>query len=346
MSGAAQGMTEMEDMHRVRILTNIDGFPGEWRTASGVAGTSRVARTFEDVSGQLGDADLVLINGDPDLVMRLSRFFLSRPARRRPLVSVDIVLRAPPPGVVPATKTLVKRLLLKRVDHFIHYFTDLRGYSRYFGITPERSSFVPFKPNLRYRHEAVPSPDGTYVLCFGRSLRDYDTFFAAAQMLPLPAAIPRPDFVQLKKHGSRFTWRMEDLPSNVAILDDDGSQDSLIRVLEGAHLVVLPILKSSLLSGISTYLNAMLLGKCVILSTGPGCSDVLTDQALFVPPEDPAALAATIRRAWDDDDLRRQTARRGHEYAISLGGEPELYQRILERAVGVVAPHAARRAAG
>ena len=319
------------------ILTNIDGFPSDWCAANGQAGTSRVARTFSEFHNHLGEATLIIIDGNPQLVLDLCRYFFLHPGRRRPLVSVDIVLRAPAPGMGPALKTLVKRLLLTRVDHFIHYFKDLRGYSRYFGITPERSSFVPFKPNLRSRHDALPHADGRYVLCFGRSLRDYDTFLRAAELFDHPAAIPTPNFAQLTRHGSRFTRSLDDLPPNVEVLPDHGDEDSQIRILEGAHLVVLPILKSSLMSGISTYLNAMMFGKCVIMSEGPGGSDVLTDEALFVPPEDPAALAAMIRRCWEDDQLRHRTAERGHAYAMSLGGEPQFYQRIIDQAVGWMA---------
>jgi glycosyltransferase involved in cell wall biosynthesis len=80
-------------------------------------------------------------------------------------------------------------------------------------------------------------------------------------------------------------------------------------------------------------LNAMLLGKCVIASEGPGLSDVLSDEILKVPPEDPAALAAVIARAWEDDELRGRTAASGFRYALSLGGEPELYRRILKQVV-------------
>jgi glycosyltransferase involved in cell wall biosynthesis len=70
------------------------------------------------------------------------------------------------------------------------------------------------------------------------------------------------------------------------------------------------------------------------MSEGPGGSDVLTDQALFVPPEDPAALAEMVRRCWEDDQLRHRTAERGHAYAMSLGGEPQFYQRIIDQAIG------------
>ena len=76
--------------------------------------------------------------------------------------------------------------------------------------------------------------------------------------------------------------------------------ESLISIIEKAKLVVLPIVASRIApSGIGTYLNAMLICKCVITSHGVATTDVLTGgEALLVEPEDPDALAAMIRRAW------------------------------------------------
>jgi glycosyltransferase involved in cell wall biosynthesis len=90
---------------------------------------------------------------------------------------------------------------------------------------------------------------------------------------------------------------------------------------------------ANLLAGVGVYLNAMYLGKCVIITSGAGASDVLTDEAVFVPPEDPRALAEAIRRVWEDEAFRRSTAEKGYRHAISLGGEPELRQRVLEAAL-------------
>ncbi len=314
----------------MRILTNFDRFPETWSVSTGESGTAIMLKTFPEFRRKAPESDLILINGDPDLVFRLCLYFFLAPRKRRPIVGVDLVLRKPL-TLGARLRALYKKALLSRVAHFINYFKRSEGYEKYFGITPGRSSFIHFKPNLRYRYDVKPSADGTYILCFGRSQRDYDTFFRAVSRLPYPAAIPRPNFKNLKKHGSRFTCPLDRLPPNVALLDDDGSQAAMIRVFEGARLVVLPILGSSILAGVGVYLNAMLLGKCVIMSECSGASDVLTDQALFVPPEDPEALAKMIRRVWEDDQLRIRTAEAGYRHALSLGGEPELRQRVLEK---------------
>jgi glycosyltransferase involved in cell wall biosynthesis len=312
------------------IVTNFERFPAHWTAQTGQAGSGEMAKTFTDFAALARDADVLMINGDTGLVLRLCALFLVCPWRRKPIVAVDLVLRRP--RTLQARIAVVfKKLLLRRVELFVNYFEDITGYRQYYGIEKERCAFVPFKPNLRYRIEIDPQVEGRYILCLGRSMRDYDTFFSAVARLALPAAIPAPDFDQLTIHEARFTTPMDRLPPSVEVLPDDGSTESMFRIMQSARLIVLPILKSSLCaSGVSTYLNAMLMKKCVILSDGPGASDILTDQALICPPEDPAALAALIAAAWEDDGLRIRTAEAGYRYALSLGGEPELRQRVID----------------
>lgn len=286
------------------------------------------------------EAGLVIINCDVVLAMKLAALYLVFPWLRRPILGHDIVLRRPVNWKTRWPLPL-KRFLLSRIDHFSLHFTILDGYQKYFGIGPERASYLPSKPNIRYRYDYKVGPDGEYVLCFGRSERDYDSFFRAMEMLPsIPAVIPPPHFEAFRRHATKFTYPLDGLPANVRITEDDGSVESLIRIIEKAKLVVLPILGTRIApSGIGTYLNAMLIGKCVILSEGVATSDVLLNgEALLVPPEDPQALAAMIQRAWEDRELRESTAERGRLYSESCGGEPELRQRVLDRALEKLAP--------
>lgn len=319
----------------VLVLTNFPRFPEQWRTSSGVSGRAIMVRTAWDYFKRSREADLVIVNCDPPLTMKLAALYLLFPLRRRPILAHDVVLRIPRNWKAKLLMPL-KRFLLGRVEHFTLHFKMLDGYRQHWNIDESRASYLPFKPNIRYKLDYRVGPDGDYVLCFGRSERDYDTFFEAMQRVPeIPGAIPKPDFAQFRQHTSRFTWDPSKLPPNVRILEDDGTLPSLLRIMEKAKLVALPIVKNRIApSGIGTYLNAMLLGKCVVISEGIAASDVLTNgEALLVPPEDPAALAETIRRVWNDDDLRLRTAERGRLYSEACGGEPELRQRVLDRAV-------------
>ncbi len=315
------------------VLTNFERFPESWQAACGLSGRSAHLRTAWEFLQNSRTADLVIINCDVALVIRLSLLYILFPFLRRPLLAHDVVLRSPRSPRSKLTAP-IKKFLLSKVDHFTHHFHILDGYQKFFGIGPDRSSYLPSKPNIRYRYSYRVGSEGEYILCFGRSERDYDTFFQAMESLPYPAVIPPPDFDKLREHGSRFSRSLAELPATVKVIDDDGSAESLIRIIEGAKLVVLPIVSSTIApSGIGTYLNAMLMGKCVITTGGPGTSDVLTNEALLVPPENPEALAQAIRRGWEDSDLRQRTAEAGRRYAESCGGEPELRERVLERAL-------------
>jgi glycosyltransferase involved in cell wall biosynthesis len=317
------------------ILTNFQRFPTEWRSSSGITGRALTLNTAWEFFQHSREADLAIVNCDPPLAMKLAALYMLFPFRKRPILAHDFVLRRP--LTFRASCLLpIKRFLLSRIDHFSLYFRDLAGYEQYYGIGYTRASYVPFKPNIRYRYSYNVKVEGEYVLCFGRSERDYDTFFDAMEKLrDLPGAIPSPDFAALRRHASRFSRPLDRLPANVRILEDDGSVESLIRIVEEAKLVVLPILGSRIApSGIGTYLNAMLMGKCVITTHGVATTDVLLNgEALLVPPEDPDALADAIRRAWEDRELRERTAAAGRRYAESCGGEPELRQRVLDCAL-------------
>lgn len=314
------------------IVTNYEALPANWRSASGIAGETRLARNLADFRrfGARPDAVFV-INGDARALMRLvaARRFL--PGFQRPIVAIDIIFRRPA-GLKGRALHGLKRSFLSGADLYLNFFSDARGVSEVYGIPAGRCAYVPFKVNLAPDAiaQAVCSED--YVLTFGRSLRDFDTFFAAMERLPYPGAIPRPDVAGLRAHGARFTRDLDHLPANVRVLEDDGSARAQLDMLRRAKLVVVPVTRSSIVaSGISTVLNALALGKCVIGSEGPGMSDIFKDEILTVPPEDPAALAAAIDRAWRDDDLRARTGAAGRACALELGHEAELVQRLIDR---------------
>jgi len=317
------------------IVHNFQAFPQKWRTTAGQQGTSIYAgsRAAAFLEHRQNREAVFIVNGNVALVMELAARMLA--GARRPLIAVDLVLREPE-NFAGRMVLPLKKTLLSRVDRFIHYFRDLRGLTRVYGIGPERSSYVPFKVNLADRHALAPEPEGEYVLCFGRSMRDFDTFLAAMERLPdVPGAITRPDPQVFAKHHARFTRPLSTIPSNVRLLDDDRTEESEIRILRNARLIVLPILAKSLVaSGISTCLNAMYLEKCVIGSEGPGMSDIFTSEILTFPPEDAQRNDRTIRRAWDDSALRRATAAAGRQFALKAGTEQELYQRVIDEVTG------------
>jgi glycosyltransferase involved in cell wall biosynthesis len=307
-------------------------FPANWTASTGVKGKSvSEVWTLTKCLEYCDNPDTVFVinaAAHAALLLQLAAVFTLRPKLRKPLISVDVVLRAPVRAIHYAVLPL-KRFLLSRVDHHILYFTDLRGYKKWFGVGPERSSYVPFKVNVPFSGSIEGTSGGEYVLCFGRSQRDWHTFFEAMRLVPYPGAVSRSSL------PAAFLKDQERLPKNVTVLDDDGTAEAQIPLLSRARVVALPILKSNIAaSGLSTCFNAMALGKCVIGTEGPGFSDIFSNgEVITVPPGDPVALAHAIRRVWEDEQLRKETALRGYRYVCKAGSRDDLYQRIIDQVV-------------
>ncbi|HEX4824882.1 MAG TPA: glycosyltransferase [Candidatus Polarisedimenticolaceae bacterium] len=281
--------------------------------------------------------EFVLVNTDTGRLMILCLMFILLPWRKVRLVSVDTLLLRPR-SFGERIKAVFKKLLLLRVDLFILYFKDLRGYERYYGISPRRSVYVPFKVNT---WESLPSPphpvrEGSTILFSGRTLRDVPTFLEACKESGLPAVFLHQSNDVFEYHGTPL--RDLKLPANVRDEVHDGKRSSWLEFISNARLVVVPIQSGTISNaGISTCLDAMALGKCVIVSEGPATRGVFSDEeVVLVPPGDPAALADAMRRLWSDDALRNTIAANGRRLALSLEGE----ERLLGDIVRVVATKA------
>jgi glycosyltransferase involved in cell wall biosynthesis len=324
----------------LRIVSNIadlaDALPPDLRVEHEYLGRDPGRRAALRLFARSFRADVILLDGNEPYLAPLLLLRWLWPFTRARLVSLDIMF------VKPVTRpqrlrAWLWRLLLKRVDHFIHYFKDLAGYERYFGIGPDRSTFVPFKVNA---WESLPpadqlASDGENVFTGGRSLRDLDTFLAAMAEVPYPGVLLYHDAALVRANGTPLD--LGRLPPNVRAIEDDGSTGSWLDHMRRARLVVMTTLPDGIRAiGVSSYLSAMALRKCVIITDGPATRGILTDEALLVPPSDPAALADAIRRAWTDDALRARTAAAGRAYAEQVAGTARLYAdviRVCERVV-------------
>src|SRR5580700_8881705 len=127
----------------MKILTNFLGAPDSMELPDGRSVEFLKGESWADFRRQLPGADLVVVNCGDALLYRMAARFLLMPWTKRPLVAVDLVLRRPT-AAHSQVAAGIKRLLLAQVTHFIHYFRDISGYTKYFGISQAKSSFVPF----------------------------------------------------------------------------------------------------------------------------------------------------------------------------------------------------------
>jgi glycosyltransferase involved in cell wall biosynthesis len=280
--------------------------------------------------------DLFIFNGEADLISAACLLKLCSPFSHGRIIAVDMVLRQPT-GLKSRLLAFTRRRLWREVDRFIHYFKDIEGYNRHYGIGLRNSRHVAFKANLYKEAMALSEQStydaGDYIFSAGRSLRDYKTLVEAAALTGLPFAILFTSAEDWAAHGTFLD--LDNLPPNVRLIADDGGKEGWMKGLLNAKIVAIPTRPESLCaSGIGTYLDAMALGKPVVITRGPGADDILTgEQAAFVPAQDPRALADVLQQLWFDNHRRQGLAQRGQSYALGLGDEQALLGRILDAAL-------------
>ena len=317
----------------VRVLSNMDWFEGQ-TIADRPVEVQRIAETGPgDTLRALRAADpfdAAVINGNPKQLLVFCLWKLLRPGCRWRLVSTDLVVQRPR-NWRERIRTGLVRWLLGQVDLFLFFYKDTRAIEDVYGIDHGKVQYVPFKINEYDYVVSHPTSDDGYILSCGQSKRDYGTFCRAMQGLPFEARILAPVGEQTRKHGTAFNF--ETLPANVRLVVDDGSDASWADWISRSTCIVLPVVADTLTaSGISAYLVAMAMGKCVVITDSPATRGLLDDgQAVVVPPADPVALAEALARVCSDEQYRQEVAAAGQEYALSLGGETRLARNVTAR---------------
>ena len=128
------------------IINNFHAFPPEWQASTGERGTSRQAnnaKEFLQLARENPEA-VVVVNCNPRLTLEMGAAKLLGRLGKTPIVSVDLVLRAPR---TPAQAALlaVKKLFLRQVDLYIHYFKDYRAYAVFLAFPRTVTSLFPSK---------------------------------------------------------------------------------------------------------------------------------------------------------------------------------------------------------
>lgn len=314
---------------KIRVLSGLPRFDGVSTDRYTVeADYIQEGDTFENgmrLFFRASGYDLVLMNSCTRGLLGLCLMRWLWPFHHWRLVSLDIHLNEPV-GWKQWLVSQAKRLLLRKVNLHILFFNDFSGYDRCFGISAAKAKFVPFKVNSWeiISLEDKANDDGEYVFCGGRSLRDLETYKRAMAQVRFPGLLlyqQDPSF--MAQHGTPVD--LTGLPPNVRPECHDGNNDTWIDYIRRAKIVVIPTFANSIYApGLSLYLLAMGLRRCVIISEGPQTRGLLSKEAIIVPPEEPTALAQAIRRAWEDDRLRYQIAAAGRKYAENCAGETRM----------------------
>jgi glycosyltransferase involved in cell wall biosynthesis len=207
-------------------------------------------------------------------------------------------------------------------------------FPRTWDLRSSRVCFTPWPHVLTESELERPVGDNGRVFAGGNSLRDYGPLIAAAAEIGAPIDI------------ATSTLSAEEAarcPENVTVAPVARSRYD--ELMLAASVVVVPLqFRHDRGAGQTTYVNAMALGKALVVTDTPGVGDYIEDgrTGVIVAPGDSAGLARAVRRLLDAPEER---ARMGREARIHARGRLSLtdYARALLNVVDLTlaspAPH-------
>jgi glycosyltransferase involved in cell wall biosynthesis len=188
------------------------------------------------------------------------------PSRPLPTVMIDCLWYLPSSRIGRWLKAVQLRLEARSVNRFVVWAShEVEGYARAFGLPEEKLVFIPFHVTLTgYRYTVH---EGDYIFSGGNGDRDYATLVRAVRDLPVPVIVAT-------SNGTAFGG--EPIPDHVQVRRCGHAE--FRELMAGASLVVVPMQGGLLHSGgQQTYLNAMAMGKPVIVLDPRGARDYITD---------------------------------------------------------------------
>jgi glycosyltransferase involved in cell wall biosynthesis len=169
------------------------------------------------------------------------------------------------------------------------------------------------------------SADNGRVFAGGNSLRDYPPLIDAADEIGAPVDI------------ATNTLAADDTrpyPANVTARSfARADYDAMLRA---ASVVVVPLQpRTDRSSGQTTYVNAMALGKAIVVSDAPGVRDYIDDgeTGVIVPSGDAQALAGAVRGLLADRQWRERLGENARRHALrnlTLSGYAERLLQVVE----------------
>jgi glycosyltransferase involved in cell wall biosynthesis len=217
---------------------------------------------------------------------------------------------------------------LRRIDRIlVHSANQAATLAVELGVPPGRVHVVPYGIDTDFwRPQGGPEQD--LVVSAGREHRDYATLVAACAGEPYRVYI-----ADGSSHSPRARLREPvQWPGNV--------ERGCLGLAElrdryaAACVVVVPVAPTDFPAGITTLLEAMAMGKAVVVTSTEGLQGIVEDAVtgLVVRPGDVTGLRAAVRRLRDDPDERARLGRAARQAVLerwSLGSYADQLGRHL-----------------
>jgi glycosyltransferase involved in cell wall biosynthesis len=214
----------------------------------------------------------------------------------------------------------------------LHSRRQVEAVERELGLPRAQLAFVPYFADTGFWSPRDIAEEAIVVTA-GREHRDYATLAEACASIPERVVVAAGSF-----HSPDAPWRAPaSWPRNFELLKML-DRVALRELYARAAVVVVPVLPTDFQAGVTTLLEAMSMGKAVIVSATEGQRDIVEDgeTGVLVTPGDASELRRSVRRLIDNPDERKRlggNARRAAETRFSL----DVYASTLAGHLGELA---------
>ncbi len=225
----------------------------------------------------------------------------------------------------------------------LHSKHQLYGIQQTLGIPAEKLALVPYFADGAFWRPRRGSAE-KLVVSAGREQRDYETLVQACTHPEIPLYIADGSVHSPHaNHRQPSRW-----PANVQAGFADYVQ--LRDLYARAAVVAIPLLENDFQAGVTTILEAMAMGKPIVVSATSGQGDVQGDviedgvTGMTVPPGDPSRLREAIRFLMDNPSERRRLGRNAREAFESRFTLDRYAAALLEQMHLIAAGHPQEKA--
>lgn len=199
-------------------------------------------------------------------------------------IVLELMLDEERNDVIWKLKRQFQRICFSSIDCiFVSASKEITVYAERFNLPHTQFQFLPFHTCV-VEPEILPHSDG-YILAAGKTGRDYATLAKAVDGLDIKVVV-----ISDRYHIEGITF-----PKNVEVHCDIPYAEYM-NLLHHCGLVAVPLKKLVKSTGQVVFLEAMSLGKPVIVTETTGSVDYIEHgvTGMLVPPENPQALKTAI----------------------------------------------------
>jgi hypothetical protein len=242
------------------------------------------------------------------------------------LVIADATWKVPDRAGAACGKRVAMRLInSKRTTFCVLSRFEAERFALTWRLRHSRVRFTPWPVTLTPPDLLHESTDNGRVFAGGNSLRDYRPLIDAANQIgaPIDIATSTLDVDDARSYPANVTAR-------------PFARADYEAMLRAASVVVVPLEpRTDRSSGQTTYVNAMALGKAIVVSDAPGVRDYIDDgdTGVIVPCGDAAALSCAVRALLADRQRRQrlgESARRHALTNLTLSGYAKCLLQVVD----------------